>query len=429
MPDRPNTLRADPQRDEAAGYRPISATAVAALLFSSATALAVILTLVMAWLVRKRPLLVPTLLVVSVVSLTLSIVAYWQVHRSEGTRTGLRPSRIALWLSILCLGGYGGYYFAIDTVVRQQAKQAADDFFAQLEQGKPELAFRLTRDPAQRRTIEPDAQKIRNRFGASEFHGFAQSDLARMYRTWGESGKVRLEYTGPGERLDEIDGFTLQLTYVVRTPEGRFEVDAWIRGVDDRTTAGRDWQILFPKTAVRMRHLTHLGRMTAELQMECLRRFLPQRWLPRLSLEKPAEVAAIVRVNGVVPPQVQREKIVDELRAPSAIDLAPGFGPMRSPQFPTLYVDPNGVRLVQLVQVTAPAASPQCPAFLTIAIDGAELVREIQKLSGPDWEREPLLPNTEYATQLAEFKYEFKVTELNIRPELPAIAPPLQGAQ
>src|SRR5437588_228223 len=291
MPDRPNTLRAEPQRDEAAGYRPISAAAVAALLLSSATTLAVVLTLVMAWLIRKRPLLVPTLLVISVLSLGFAAVAYWQVRRSEGTRTGLRAAWIAIWLGVLCVGGYGGYYFAIDAAVRQQARTAADQFFADLAENKPELAFRLTRDPGQQRTIDPNPQMIRRRFGAADLHLFLQSELARIYRAWSENGKLRLEYTGPGERIDEVDGFTLQLTYAIRTPEGRYDVDVWARGVDDRTTGSRDWQILFPKTAVRGNRRTHLGRMTAELQMECLRRFLPQRWLPRIPLMKSEELA------------------------------------------------------------------------------------------------------------------------------------------
>ena len=50
----------------------------------------------------------------------------------------------------------------------------------------------------------------------------------------------------------------------------------------------------------------------------------------------------------------------------------------------------------------------------------------MRKLAGPDWEQEPLLPNVEYSSQMVDFKYEFKVTELNIRPELPAVAPPAQ---
>jgi hypothetical protein len=431
MPDRPNTLGAQPQRDEAAEYRPISAAAVAALMLSVAVALAVLLTLAMSWLVRKRPILVPPLLVLSTISLVLSAVAYRYVRRSEGTRTGLRAAQIAFWLSLLSLGGYGGYYFAIDTAVRQQARAVADQFFAELSADKPELAFRLTRDPDQQRTIPTEAEKIRARFGATDLRVFLQSELSRMSTAWAGSGKFRTEYRGPGERLDDPDGFTLQLTYTLRTPEGQFDVDAWVRGIDDRVTGSRDWQIIFPRTGVRVaRQLTQLGRVTAELQMECLRRFLPQRWLPMVPLMKPEELATIVRVNGLVPAAGQRAKLAEQLQAPRAIDLTPGVGPMRAPEFPLTRVGPDGVRLIQVIQVNAPAVCAQCPSYLTVGVVGDDLVKFVEKLSGADWERQPLLPSVEYSPPLADYKYEFKVTELNIRPDLPAIGlQPIGGAK
>src|SRR2546423_1111077 len=108
MPDTPNTLRTGPERDEAAGYRPASGVAVAAVAVAGVTALTVLGVWVTAK-VRGRPILVWQLLPVAAVGVALAVVARWKLRRVEGTRTGQGLATAALWVSLLALGGYGAY--------------------------------------------------------------------------------------------------------------------------------------------------------------------------------------------------------------------------------------------------------------------------------------------------------------------------------
>ena len=106
MPDRPNVLPAGLERDEAAGYRPVSGLAVAALMLAAASAVAVIAIVVLTR-VRGRPILVPTVLVTAAIAFALSLAARWKVARSLGTRSGLGLAKAAVWISVLSFGGYG----------------------------------------------------------------------------------------------------------------------------------------------------------------------------------------------------------------------------------------------------------------------------------------------------------------------------------
>ena len=58
MPDRPTAVSTDPERDEAAGYRPISGLAVAALLLAGVTAVTIVFVGLLIWR-GGRPILSP----------------------------------------------------------------------------------------------------------------------------------------------------------------------------------------------------------------------------------------------------------------------------------------------------------------------------------------------------------------------------------
>jgi hypothetical protein len=430
MPDRRQAISSGPERDEAVGYRPVSGLAVAAVFVAGAAAIAVLL-IVIGVAYRHRPILSKPALVLAAVGLALSVASYCQVRRADGTRSGWGLIRIAFWLSLLSLGGYGAYYLAIDSAVHKQAEAIADEFLALLAEGKPELAFRLTRPPGIQRGIEKDEQKIRARFGATELHQFDQSDLTRAFRTWRQ--RTHFEFKSPGTWEDKPDGFLVVLNYMLRTPEGEFEVAVSAQGFDDKVNGERVWQILSNTTGLRPeRRLTLLGRICEELQIECARRFLRFRWLPSLEGAKSEDLAAIVRKEGAVLPDGERQKVFEELRRPGSINLLPGSSATRQPGLPTMYFDKDGIRIVQNVQVNVPTVESQCPAVLTIRIVGDDLVNKMLALAGPDWEKQPLVPNEENPSSvLVGFKKSgefFKVTELNIRPSLPRIAPAPPGS-
>jgi hypothetical protein len=254
-----------------------------------------------------------------------------------------------------------------------------------------------------------------------------------MFRTWGPD-KVRVQFAGERERQDQPDGFQVELNYAVRTPEGEFEFSILTRGVDDPISGGRDWQIVFQKSGLRQeRRLTKLGRLCAELQYECARRYL-RRWLSELARLEPDAIAAVVRLEGAVPPAGLREKLIAELRQPDAINPFPGAGPMRGAGLPTVLFSADAVRLTHVVEATAPAADksdPKIPTVLTIRVINVELERELLKLAGPDWDRHPLLGNDPDPTpELEPYGLDnlFQVTEVNLRPSQPRIAPAPQNA-
>jgi hypothetical protein len=425
MPDTPYTLR--PQRDEAEGYRPVSGLAVAAIALAGLTAVTVIGVWVTAKM-RGRPILVPGVLLAAVAGLGLAAAARWQIRRSEGTRTGLGLATTAFWLSLLSLGGYGAYFAATGLAVRQQARDVADQFFRQLSDGKPELAFRLTRPPMQQKGIDPDKpEQIRARFGSTDYFVFDQSDLVRTYRTWGPD-RLRIEFNGERDRQDQPDGFQVELNYGLRTPEGQIDVAVTTRGTDDPATGGRDWQILYNRSGFRPdRGYTKLGRLCAELQVECVRRYLQVRWLGELANQPGAEVAAVLRLEGAALPDGQREKVLADLQKPRAINLFPGGGPMRGNALPTLIFSDDGVRLRQHVEVNSAAVDkdePKIPAVVTVRVINGELEKELLKLAGPGWERQPILPNDPDAQpELEKYGLDnlFRVTELNLRPSQPRV--------
>ena len=164
--------------------------------------------------------------------------------------------------------------------------------------------------------------------------------------------------------------------------------------------------------------------MCNELQAEVARRFLKLRWLPSLAQQKPEDVASIIRIDGDVPDEAMRAKLAEELRKPGTINLNPGTSPVRQAGLPTIYFDPDGgIRLVQIVQVVVPSLNIRCPAKVSVQVVGDDLLKELHRLAGPDWEKQPLLPDEQYPTQFAGFKYEFRVKELDLQKSLPPITP------
>jgi len=89
--------------------------------------------------------------------------------------------------------------------------------------------------------------------------------------------------------------------------------------------------------------------------------------------------------------------------------------------------------LNQVVEVTAPSVDskdPKVPAMLTIRVVHPELEKELLKLAGPDWERHPLLSiEGEPQPELEPYGLDnlFRVTELNLRPSQPRVAPVAPG--
>jgi hypothetical protein len=396
----------------------VSGLAVAALGVSALAAL-VVLTVGVAAKIKGRPVLLPSVLFLAGLGLVLSIAARWHIQRAEGTRAGRKLASIALWLSLLSGFGYGAYYYGTEFALRKQAEAAADQWFALLGKGQPELAFRLTRDPAQQRGLpENDPEEIRRRFGTTELAAFLRADLPRMWRSWPDKTAVRLVGVKDWEITPQ--GYQVELNYEVRDPEGLYDVVVTTLGRDDPAAGGRDWQIVFSRSGLRERKFTKLGRLCLEIQSELQRRFLPA-WNKQLA-DGPG-LESQVLIEGVAPPADKRETVVKEIKAPGAVNLFPATSPLRPPGLPTSYITAADVRFVQNVEITLPSLGGPITSSLNMRPKDEALVKEMLRLAGPGWEKEPAESPRERPAELTPYRLEFQVSEIDIKPSAPRLEP------
>src|SRR5437899_2246144 len=113
MADPTKPVPPEVRSDAEAGYRPLSALAVAALLVAGFGAL-VIAILGVAARASAKPVLYPAVLILPVAGVALALAAKWHIRRAEGTRVGAGLAGAALWLGILFGSGYAAYYFATE---------------------------------------------------------------------------------------------------------------------------------------------------------------------------------------------------------------------------------------------------------------------------------------------------------------------------
>jgi hypothetical protein len=390
------------------GYRPISGLAIAALGVAVMTAV-IVLVIIAVSLVKGRAILADWVVALAVLGLTLSVIARWQIRRSEGTRAGLGLTSTAIWLCLILGLGYAAFLAATQLAVRKQAQAVADQWFGLLAASKPELAFRLTRDPSQQSSIPLNEEAIRRRFGATELAAFIRSDLSRFYRSWDD--RVRAEWIGVKQLQATAAGYEVELNYLLRSPEGRFDVGVGVQGSDDPNTGERIWQIAFGRTRVRDRQSTRLGQICDELQYECFRRFLPE-WLDNFQ-KAPESKMALFHIDGNVPPEAQREQLVKELQLPLAINAYPG-GPTQPAARPLIRVSADAVRLISYVEMNLPTLGLSLPGYVTVEVTDEKLVKDIVALQGPGWEQQPTQPS--WDVQLKDYKGGMKVVDVNLRP-------------
>lgn len=401
---------APPATPASAGvYKPISGLAVAALIAGIVTGL-LLLAFGIAAMTSHRPFLNWFVLVLAFGALGLAIAAKIQLARSEGTRAGGKVASLALFLNLALALGYMAYWFAIDFSVRGQSRDVADQFLGFLENGEPERAFRLTREPSQQKTIPEDPETIRRRFGNTDLALFHRADLPRLFRTW--KGRNKVLFNGVFSWDTAQTGFESELNYTLKTPEGQFPFHIATAGTDDPDTGNRGWQILFHKTGLmkEQRRFTTLGKLTIDLQYKNVQEL--KDWYLRFVTAGAKAAEPLIRVDGAVPPSQQRAQIAEELMQPHALNVYPG-DPARPMGDPEILITDKEVLISNVVSVSAPTLGNEINALLTLRVKGDRLVNEMVRLAGPNWESEPL--NTTPESELNKFDVEFETVELNIR--------------
>lgn len=416
-----NSLRAapPPRPSETGPYKPISMLAVAALIVAIANAL-LLIGFGIAAVAAKRPFLSWSIVLLSLIAVGLSIAAKLQLNRAQGTKAGSKIATAALLLSLVFGLGYSAYWFAIDFSIRKQSQELADKWMRFLGDGQPERAFLLTKEPPVQKSMPDDPDAIRRRFGNTDLALFNRSEMARLFRAW--PTRIKWTFEGVHSWSETALGFECELNYTVRVPEGVFPVGVTAVGVDDPDTGERFWQIGFGATGVRgsLRQFTTLGKLIVDLQY---RSFLYLKsWHSEFIAAGAAAAEPMIRIEGAIPPPEKRKLIAEELMHPDAIQIHPG-GPTRPLGNATVLVGEDGVYVMHVLEVSAPSVGNEITALLGMRVRGDELVKEMQRLAGPDWDKEPV--NFSSEPELARYKYEFVPFEINIRPSTPKTGPRL----
>jgi hypothetical protein len=318
-------------------YRRISGFAIAGLIVAVIYALIVVGAGLMG-LSSQTPTLLPIgiQLLFTLLGAGLSLAAIYLIRRSEGTLTGLKMAYTGWWLSVVFGLGYVAYYAATYIAVCQQADTFTQRWFEKLKQGKVNQAFLDTQPPAQRQKVNAeDEAEIRLRFnmsGPREAMGgrglldrFLDSGLVRAVAQGGPETQV--EALGVKEwDYGRSDGYTVQRTYRVTTPEVKFEVETTALGSESRNREyeGRQWVMVFKgDTALQQPEISDLGKDIFQLRRQT-REFIMQ-WGNKLIPNEPAKTVdlrgAYLDIQGASEEQLReveakaRQKVLARLAA------------------------------------------------------------------------------------------------------------------
>jgi hypothetical protein len=243
----------------AAAYRPVSVLAIVG--FTIPVVLGIVLVgSAAAAFVRGAPLLDPWILpfstILSVVGIVLSLLAWWQIRQSEGTRAGAALAKWGWWLSLLFGLGYLAYYFAFEAALGLEATDFTDKWFAKLREGDVNSAFLLTLDPDRRKDLLPNRPDHMAQFtlvgeqGMSELQSFEEKEFVRFLIQGGTAGEVQSQGVREWRYLSEPKAYQVQLSYRLRAPEGEMDCLITVKSGSSRgkKSGGRQWYIVMPET-------------------------------------------------------------------------------------------------------------------------------------------------------------------------------------
>jgi hypothetical protein len=435
-------------------YTPVSALAVAALIVSSVGAL-VIAGMYIAAQVSGKPAYQPLLLLPMLLGLGLALAAKWQIRNSEGARTGAGFASSALWLCLIVGGVYLIYIVTLELAIRDQARKFTNEWAKKVATGPVELAFLDVLSPAQRASVdEKDIAAIRQRF-ATELHPFKINEIVRLLQRAGSN----YELVPMGLKNWELieGGLLVQQIYELRTPEGRFEVLLPVYGRDIPELGGRQWLVQLRAADIRNRQTTSLGRLALDMQYET-RRFLFD-WAEKINrgklfdafldtlpmnqrasfkgktdapeFQKFKDGAFIYQDGEPLPPEAQKKAAENVLR-PFSLDLSPGTAQAQAGP-PLIEFRDDGVWLIVLIEVKQGDNVYPIPSYITVELQGDEMIAEILKMRKSDWRQLPILPPvTRDSTQEADRfpNRGFRIVNINLKPSEPRlIAPFMPGGR
>lgn len=273
-----------------AGYRPLSGMAIAGFAMAIAYALLVLVGGFTA-LKQGTPLLLGGWSFVPFLAVALSLGAWVQISRSEGTRAGMMLARWGLYIGLFFGVGYQAYYAATYFAVREQAHQFTEGWLNLIRQGRLNQAFLLTQEVPVRQGVNPEDEaamlirfdQLNPALGGS--HGllthFREHDLARVLRQGGAEATI----TPLGVTTWDHRGgaYYMRRAYRVHTMEGDFTFEVSVQGGDSPTgEAGkRQWHVIWPEMRLSEVALNDLGNERDYLRRQS--RVFLQLWSDKLN--------------------------------------------------------------------------------------------------------------------------------------------------
>lgn len=242
-----------PSTADAVPYVPVSWMAAAAMTVAGLFVL-IILILGADAFYRKKPLIIPELLLLPAVALILSFAARRIIRNAEGTRTGVLfgvdLTNTAWWISVVLGLGYAAYLMAIEFSIRQDAKGEVQRWVGYILKDDVTRAFYRTRDPNERANTRADDTAALEARYRSEFIAFRHCDLVRVATR--NQGQCEFAPGGLRDWAYRPNGVECVYTGTLSCPEGTFPVHLPLRAVESGVAGeggGRQWQVVFAAKA------------------------------------------------------------------------------------------------------------------------------------------------------------------------------------
>jgi hypothetical protein len=219
-----------PSTTDAAPYVPVSWMAVGGVI---AAALFLLLLTVLggsAAFKDRKPLIMPSLLILAGVGIVLSFAARRMIRNSEGTRTGENLANVAWWVCVVGGLGYTTYLFAIEYTIQRDAKEELRRWMEQLNQGDFEAGFVKTVDPGLRAKAGSDSPAVLIERNRDAYVAFTQLDIVRLAAR--NPGAIRFEPKSLRDYRYNPGTIECVFTGTVRCPEGTFPAEMGLRGTE-----------------------------------------------------------------------------------------------------------------------------------------------------------------------------------------------------
>jgi hypothetical protein len=241
---RPQFRLSAAEEADVAQYHAISLLAVLGLILGLAAPLAV---------------LNPVLAVVPLAGIATSGLALYRISRAGGALIGYKAALGGLLLSVACGAAAVGDRLLYQALVRDEARRFAAEWFAALRDGKPEVAFELTRPPADRRPLDDKlAGDVFGDFEAREaVRQFVADRTVAALLALGPKARVRYYETADqgAEPRGEVVWQTYAVTFDTESGPSTFFVELVLERFPNAETGQAYWQIMRASGGIQPRAL------------------------------------------------------------------------------------------------------------------------------------------------------------------------------